>query len=69
MEHYDGEDNLYCYEKNSQGPCEDGQVFVQPDAKDENGALIDPKCFNNYVPLTGKMKEDKEEYTNFQIST
>ena len=29
-----------------------GEVFVQPDAKDENGALIDPKCFNNYVPLT-----------------
>ena len=52
LEDYDDQDRLHCFKGNSQGPCKVGEVFVQPDAKDENGALIDPKCFNNYVPLT-----------------
>ena len=41
MEHYDKKGSLHCYEENSQGPCEAGKVFVQPDEEDENGVPED----------------------------
>ena len=48
MEHYDAKDRLHCYEENSQGPCEDGKIFVQPDEEDENGVLKDPVCSTHF---------------------
>ena len=44
MEHYDDQNRLHCYEENSQGPCKDGEILVQPDEVDENGALKNPVC-------------------------
>ena len=50
LEHYDKQNRLHCYEDNSQGPCEDGKIFVQPDEVDENGALKNPICSSNDSP-------------------
>ena len=44
LRYYDDQNRLYCYEENSQGPCENGNVFIQPIEEDENGALKDPTC-------------------------
>ena len=44
MEHYDDQDRLHCYKENSQGPCEDGEKFIQLDEEDENGAQSIPVC-------------------------
>ena len=48
MEHYDNQNRLHCYEENSQGPCEDGKIFVQPDDEDEKSALKGPVCIDNF---------------------
>ena len=44
MEDYDDQDRLHCYKENSQGPCEDGEKFIQLDEEDENGAQSSPIC-------------------------
>ena len=48
MEHYDDQNRLHCYEENTQGPCEDEQIFNQPDEEDENGVLKDPACSTEF---------------------
>ena len=50
MEHYDvdNQNRLHCYEENSQGPCEFGKLFIQPDEYDENGALKNPTCSTDF---------------------
>ena len=48
MEHYDDQNRLHCYEENSQGPCEDREIFIQPDEEDENGVLKDPVCSTDF---------------------
>ena len=44
LEDYDDQDRLHCYKENSQGPCEDGEKFIQLDEEDENGAQSSPIC-------------------------
>ena len=59
MEHYDAKDRLHCYEENSQGPCEDGQIFNQPDEEDENGVLKDPVCSTEFEIKGGGIFDDR----------
>ena len=50
LEHYDKKGSLHCYEENSQGPCEVGKVFVQPDEEDKNGVPEDEQIrLNCYI--------------------
>ena len=44
LEYYDNQNKLYCYQENSQGPCAEGQKFIQPDESQENGRMENATC-------------------------
>ena len=44
LEYYDNQNELNCYQENSQGPCAEGQKFIQPDESPENGRMENATC-------------------------
>ena len=44
LEYFDDQNKLYCYQENSQGPCAEGQKFIQPNESQENGRMENATC-------------------------
>ena len=54
----------HCYPKNSRGPCQEGQILIQPDETNKNGEIENPVCTLGELGLRSSIFNSKNGFEN-----
>ena len=55
-------EGLHCYPKNSRGPCEEGEILIQPDKINKNGEMENPFCKSESIGLRSSIFNDRNGF-------